>query len=304
MAIDPRHLKTFLTVCRANSISEAARRMNISQPSVSVAVTQLEQALGARLFERGRSGIALTAEGVAVRRRAEALESLLHSAEAEVRLIERGVSGPMVIGGTPGALASLLPKAVEHLTENHPSFDLTVLERPDPTLNELLRSEQIDFALVTTGIDAVPPDLAEEHLLRDPFSLIAGRQNDDLPSKVALSDLLSHRWVLPEAAGSFHRQVDAVFVATGTPQPARIIRCDSLLATKAIVSRTDCLTILPGQVVAAELAMGVLRAIEIEGAPFIRTIGVRRLAERTLQPIAEAFLTALRQAHREVVEFP
>ncbi len=50
--------------------------------------------------------------------------------------------------------------------------------------------------------------------------------------------------------------------------------------------------------------MGVLRAIEIEGAPFIRTIGVRRLAERTLQPIAEAFLTALRQAHREVVEFP
>lgn len=51
--IDPRALKMFLAVCRANSISGGARLLNISQPSVSNAIAQLEQSLGASLFQSG-----------------------------------------------------------------------------------------------------------------------------------------------------------------------------------------------------------------------------------------------------------
>ena len=75
--IDPRAIRTFLAVCRANSISGGARALNISQPSVSNAIAQLEQSLGASLFERSRSGIALTPEGEALLHRAEAIDSLM-----------------------------------------------------------------------------------------------------------------------------------------------------------------------------------------------------------------------------------
>src|ERR1700712_789452 len=84
--IDPRVLRTYLAVCREGSISAAARQLNISQPSVSVAIAQLEQKLGGSLFERGRQGIVLTAAGRALMRRAEMMEVLLLDAEEAVAL--------------------------------------------------------------------------------------------------------------------------------------------------------------------------------------------------------------------------
>ncbi len=297
MPIDPRHLRTYLAVCRGNSISEAARRLNISQPSVSVAIGQLERTLGVRLFERGRGGIQLTPPGLALRSRAEALESLLQSAEKEARLIDAEVAGPLVVGGTPGALSSLLPKAVALFQVAAPRFDLEVLERPDTALMELLRNEQIDVALVTTGIDVIPEDLTEEPILRDPFALIVGKENAQLPDRISLRDVSAYPWVLPQAQGAFRRQVDALFIAAQTPTPVNLIRCDSLLTTKAVVSDTQYVTILPRQVVAAELATGALRALEIADAGFVRTVGIRRLAARHLPPVVEAFIGALRNAH-------
>jgi LysR family transcriptional regulator of abg operon len=89
--IDPRALRTFLFVCREGTISGAARKLNISQPSVSVAIAQLEDRLGAKLFERSRTGIELTHEGHSLLHRAESMDALLQDAEAEVRLAKEGV---------------------------------------------------------------------------------------------------------------------------------------------------------------------------------------------------------------------
>lgn len=297
MALDPRHLRTYLMVCRANSISEAARRMNISQPSVSVAVAQLEHTVGAKLFERGRNGIQLTAAGQALRRRAEAMEAILLGAQREVSLLEAGVAGPLTVAGTPGALASLIPPAVMAFHRATPRFDLRVLERTDQAVMELLRNEQIELALVTTGLEAPPDDILEEDILRDPFALIVGQANASLADKVRLRDVADLPWVLPEAHGAFRRQVDALFIATDTRTPLNLIRCDSLLTTKALVSQSERVTILPRQVVSQELALGVVRALEIDGVDFVRTVGVRRLAQHRLSPVVEAFLTALREVH-------
>jgi DNA-binding transcriptional LysR family regulator len=295
MAIDPRALRTFLTVCRAGSISEAARRLCLTQPAVSATILQLEQGLDTMLFERKRSGIALTASGFALRTRAEAMEAVLQTAEREIALLKGAVSGPLVIGGTPGALASLVPPSLARLKESHPAFELQILERSDRELAELLRSERIDLAVVTTGIDPVAEDFAEETILRDPFALLVGPANDHLPERLALSSVIEGRWVLPHAEGAFRRQVDALFLATGTRTPANVIRCDSLLTTKALVRKTDYMTILPHEVAAAELASGAVRAIEIVGADLLRSVGIRMLKDKLLSPFAEALLACMRR---------
>ena len=112
--LDPRLLRTYLAVCREGSISGAARRLNISQPSVSVAIGLLEGKLATTLFERCRQGIVLTAAGHALARRAEAMEALLRDAAEEVAHAAAGVLGPLRIAGTPGALVSLVPQAIAH----------------------------------------------------------------------------------------------------------------------------------------------------------------------------------------------
>ena len=94
--------------------------------------------------------------------------------------------------------------------------------------------------------------------------------------------------------GAFRRQVDALFLATGTRTPANVIRCDSLLTTKALVRNTDYMTILPHEVAAAELASGAIRAVEIAGAELLRSVGVRMLRGKLLSPFAEALLASMR----------
>lgn len=291
--IDPRAIRTFLAVCRANSISGGARALNISQPSVSNAVAMLEQSLGASLFERSRSGIVLTPEGEALLRRAEAIDSLLADVEAEVKLASAGVTGPLRVGGTPGALVSLLPDAVRRLEARIGRFALHVVERPDHDLAAMLHRGEIELAFVTTGIEEPPQGIEERTFSRDPFALIVGRQNDHLPASLSLRDTGSMRWVLPEARGAFRRQVDALFMAADISVPQDIIRCDSLLTTKAMVRGSQRVTILPMQVASAELSIGVLRAVTIAEASFPRSIGVRRLAGGRLSRLAEQMLDVL-----------
>ncbi len=288
--IDPRALRTFLAVCRANSISGGARLLNISQPSVSIAIAQLEQSIGATLLERSRAGIALTAEGRMLLRRAQAMEGLLKDAEEELRLSRQGIAGPLRVGGTPGALVSLLPGAVRFLEDDAGNFSLHVIERPDPDLATLLRQGDIELAFVTTGMDVPPDDLDELTFSQDPFSLIVGRANEHLPSEVSLKDVADLRWVLPEARGAFRRQVDALFLAADAPVPSSSIRCDSLLTTKAIVRSSSRVTILPMQVAAAELSIGVLRAIAIREAAFPRSIGIRKLKGARLSGLGQRLL--------------
>lgn len=291
--IDPKALRTFLAVCRANSISGGARLLNISQPSVSIAIAQLEQSVGATLLERSRAGIALTAEGRVLLRRAQAMEGLLADAEEELQLSKQGIVGPLRVGGTPGALVSLLPSATRYLEAEVGSFALHIVERADQDLAALLRQGEIELAFVTTGIETPPDDIDEKTFSQDPFALIVGRANEHLPSEVSLRDVAHLRWVLPEARGAFRRQIDALFLAADTPVPRDSIRCDSLLTTKAIVRGGSYATILPMQVAAAELSIGVLRAITIREALFPRSIGIRKLKGGRLSALGERLVEHL-----------
>lgn len=291
--LDPRALLTFHRVCEAGSISGAARMLNISQPSVSSAMAAMEARLGLRLFDRSRSGIALTPEGEALRLRAEMLFHLLGDAEQDVRDAARGMAGPLRVGGTPGALVSLLPPALRALEARGVHASVSVFERADGELNTMLRSGEIEVAFVTTEIGEVPDDLMELTVSRDLFRLIVGRANDDLPNRISLARAGSLSWVLPEAQGAFRRQVDALFVSCGVATPANVIRCDSLLTTKAIVRAGVQVTILPAEVASAELSIGVLRAIEIEESGLARCVGVRTCRDRLLSFAARRLLAEL-----------
>lgn len=291
--IDPRALKTFHAICEAGSISGAARNLNISQPSVSNSIALLEQRLGVQLFERARTGIILTPEGSALRRKAEAQDLLLRDAEREIEHVRMGSTAPLRIGGTPGALVSLLPEALRKLEARFGQFTLHVIERPDHQLVDMLQKGAIELALVTTGIEQPPDGIEEIALSRDPFAVIAGRQNEHLPSALSLKKMDGLRWVLPEAQGAFRRQVDALFIAADVPTPRDVIRCDSLLTTKAIVRGSKRVTILPMQVAAAELSIGVLRAITISEAGFERSIGIRKLANARLSVLGVALMEIL-----------
>lgn len=288
--IDPRLLRTFLAICREASISAAARRLNLSQPSVSIAVKQLEDAVRTPLMIRSGRGITLTDAGRALMRRAEMMEALLFDAEEAVSLACLGIGGPLNIGGTPGALVSLVPAAITRIEKGH-RVAVSILEGTDAQLADMLRRGAIEVAVVTTGIQTPPPDIEETSIARDPFSLIVGRAHAALGERVSLADVARLGWVLPQAKGAFHRQIEALFLSAEITVPSDVIRCDSLLTSKAIVRDGRRVTVLPRGVVAAELSMGVLRALPIKEAAIARTVGIQVLRGRMLSDLAQRFVT-------------
>lgn len=285
--LDPRALLTFHRVCEAGTISAAARKLNISQPSVSSVISGLEARLGTRLFERQRSGIVLTAAGEALRLRARMMFNLLRDAEAEAVGAGQEIWGPLRVGGTPGALVSLLPQAIETLDRRGLRINLHVVEQSDLLLDAMLDSGDIELAFVTTEIEEPRSGLVETTFARDPFTLIVGRGHDALPDAMTLAQARDLQWVMPEAQGAFRRQVDALFLASGVPMPRDTVRCDSLLATKAIVRNGPRVTLLPRAVAASELSAGVLRAVTLLDVRFTRSVGVRYHGERPLSSLAK-----------------
>ena len=292
-AVDPRALLTFRAVCETGSISAAARVLNLSQPSVSNTIALLESRLGTVLFERGRGGIVLTREGLVLQRRSEALATLLADAVSDVEHARHRISGPLRIGGTPGALLTLLPGAIMRMEAAVGDFALSVVERPDAELHEMLRQGEIELAMVTTRIESIPEGMVEVTAARDPFALIVGPHHAGLGDRVSLREVEALPWVLPEARGAFRRQVDALFIAAGVSVPRITIRCDSLLTTRAIVRDTDRVTVLPRTVALDGMADGSIRAIAITEAVFERSVGVLRMEGGALSPLGEAMLAAL-----------
>ncbi|BBO25769.1 LysR family transcriptional regulator [Alteromonas sp. I4] len=290
MRIDPRTLRLFLAVCREGTISGAARAEHLSQPSVSVAINQLERVLQTTLFTRNRQGIELTQAGIALEMKARAVESLLHSAQEEIQLLAEDIGGPLTIGGTPGALSTTMGRFIGGFSAEHPRFKLRILERPDAVVQNMLRSYEIDLAIVTSGMRESNEEFREQPVLSDPFSVIVGPGNEHLGDAVQLSDLTDMHWVLPDAAGGFRKQIDALFINSGARLPANVILSDSILSTKAIVKHSQYITILPNELVSTEIQAGSLRAVRIEGINFQRKVGLLWMAERQLPPIAQAFV--------------
>lgn len=293
--LDPRALVVFEQVCLSGSISAAARVLAVSQPSVSQTVAQLEGSLGVALFKRTSTGIEITREGAALRVKASALSTILKDAREAVERVSSGIAGTIRIGGTPGALVSLVPRAIRVLDDAAEAFDMSVIEASDQALSDMLRRREIELALITTGLAAKQDEFDEWTVAQDPFALIVGGAHADLPNSLTLDSVSTLPWVLPRVGGGFQRQIQSLFINQQCSEPQNVVRCDSLLTTKAIVRKTSRVTILPRHVVEAELSVGVLRAIEIEQVSFQHLVGIRALAKADLSPLAQWFIKALAQ---------
>lgn len=141
---DWSHLQSFVAVAEHGSLSAAARAQGKSQPTLSRHIANLERLIGARLFERGKSGVVLTEMG------GDLLQHASQMADAAARLELRSEGGHQDLAGTVRITASrivatyLLPSALTDLHLRYPKIEIEVVASDDT--NNLLRREA-DIAL-------------------------------------------------------------------------------------------------------------------------------------------------------------
>lgn len=290
MGIDPRLLRILLAVAREGSLSAAAIRLNMSQPSVSIAIAQLEDRIGEKTVIRDRRGALLTQAGETLVRHAHAIENVLAHAALDLRRQAEDIDGPLVIGGTTGALLAIVPRVIGLLQGEGRQLDISLVEAKDDELVELVRRRDVDLALCPTRPRGLPHDLEETLLLREPFLLIAGRGTALPQGGLTVAQAARYPWVLPLAEGATRRQVEAMFLSAGVPLPQSAVRCDLLSTMKELVRQTGSLALLPASVVASELAVGLLHSVTLMGAPPPRGLVALKLRSENPSPLAKRFL--------------
>ncbi len=148
-----RVLQYFLAVTREQSISAAAKRLHLSQPTLSRQLKDLEEELGKILFIRSNRKITLTEEGLLLKKRAEEILSLMEKTQKEISVSDETVEGDIYIGAGETEGVRNIVKAVQKIRENYPLVNLHIISGDKSTVLEELDHGIIDFALVFGDID-------------------------------------------------------------------------------------------------------------------------------------------------------
>ncbi|MDO5536765.1 MAG: LysR family transcriptional regulator [Desulfovibrionaceae bacterium] len=159
-----RHLRSFLAVAREQSISGAARVLHITQPSLSRQIMDLEEEMGARLFERGSRKITLTAQGLLLRKRAGQIMELVQKTQEEVSAPEE-LDGVIRIGAGETRAFSTLAVVLNGLTAEHPSVRHELFSGNADDVMERLDKGLLDF-----GVFIEPHDVTRYDYLRLPHA--------------------------------------------------------------------------------------------------------------------------------------
>ena len=225
-----RELRILLTVAKAGSMAKAAAELAISQPNVSKAIADLEQAVGAHLLDRSARGVEPTTYGLAVIKRGVAVFDELRHAVNDVAFLADPTSGELRLGCSDWA-AGVVGAAIDHISRRYPRIVFDVLSTDTRALQRELKGRTIELYVAARGLDSLSSEEFDANTLYDdPFVVVAharhplvGRRN------VRLAELVREAWALPPVntiAGSYIREA---FRKNGLPLPATIVSTDSVV---------------------------------------------------------------------------
>lgn len=153
MTANLEYYKVFYYVAKCGSLTLAAKELSVSQPAVSQALKQLEEALNTRLFVRASRGIQLTPEG-------EVLYACIKKGYEQIKEGERALRGmldlefgELRIGASDMTLKFFLLPYLEKYHEKYPHIKVRVTNAPTPDTLHLLKEHKIDFGVVSTPFE-------------------------------------------------------------------------------------------------------------------------------------------------------
>jgi DNA-binding transcriptional LysR family regulator len=203
--LDVTRLRVLAAVARYGSVTAAARALNYAQPSVSHHIARLEAETGVQLVQRSGRGIQLTDAGRLLAGRAEEILGRLDAAEHELAAHVGQREERIRVAGFPSALATVVPVAAAMLRAEHPGVELLLIEAEPQAALHLLRSGQVDAALVFRYLrDRAPAATGADEeegtrsrlLLDEPVHLVSQAGGGPVPpADAGLAAYAGHRWI-------------------------------------------------------------------------------------------------------------
>ncbi|RVT81644.1 LysR family transcriptional regulator [Rhodobacteraceae bacterium CCMM004] len=247
-----RWLEYFVAVAEERHFGRAAERLGIAQPPLSRQIKQIEDDLGALLFNRGRSQVTLTQAGEKLLERAQEILSLLEEAELEARRIGQGAQGRLRIGFVGSTTYGVIPNVLKSYRRHYPEVALGLFPMNNAGLRTALIRREIDIAIARPKLD--DPEITSRQLIEEP--LVAALPDTHAfanVGRVALRQLAKETLILyPEKPRpSFADHVLNLFHNDGLEPDSRVFTMDFQTAI-SLVSVEVGAAIVPASVGTAQ----------------------------------------------------
>ncbi|WP_404300134.1 LysR family transcriptional regulator [Alicycliphilus denitrificans] len=283
MRLDLRALRSFVTVASAGSISSAAHSLHIAQPALSVQIKQLEEQLGAALFDRHPRGVVLTAVGERLLGHAVEILRRVDVAYDDVRQAVDQPSGRVAIALPQSVAKFVTVPLVQAVVRQWPMIQLQMVEMSSGYI-----PQQLLHGLVDIGMTFGTEDDARMrfmHVLQEELVFVTTAQqlaqyrdgSTGDAAHMALQDAARFPMVLPTTAQSLRRVIDAYMAKAGAA-PRIVVEVNTIHEMLALVAAGIGSTILSFAAVSDLLAARQLLALSIVRPAMSRSIYACRSA--------------------------
>jgi DNA-binding transcriptional LysR family regulator len=281
--LDIVRLRVLAAVAAHSSVTEAARVLHYSQPSISHHLARLEASTGAKLIQRVGRGIRLTPEGELLARRAAEIIGRVDAAGAELAAQLGLQTGRVRLAAFSSALSVLIPPAATALSQSYPNIELHLADAHPTVAHRQLRDGTADLAIVYRYDDDVPDDgIRYSYLLDDPMYLLSRH------AEATLTDHRDSTWI----AGCHNCRGEVLqFCEAAGFIPRIAYTSDDIVVQQAFVAAGLGVTTMPGLTLRSHHADGVVTS---ELPALRRRIYLATFGEPPDPPATTAFITALR----------
>jgi DNA-binding transcriptional LysR family regulator len=290
-----RDLHILFTVVQWGSMAKAATHLAMSQPAVSEAIANLEDALHFRLLDRTSRGIEPTLYAHALLKRGHVVFDELRQGVRDLEHLADPTGGEIQIAAGELSVAGLLPAVVERLSRRYPKIAVRVQQVSTSTLDfRELRERKVDLALARISGTFEKSDLDIEILFDDPFRVVVGARNPWVRRRhVTLAELVNESWILvPNQVMS--RQITEAFYAQGLEVPRERVSVGSYLMRIQLLATGRFLSVMADSVLRYNAKQWSLKALPIDFDPNPLPIALVTLKNRTLSPAVQLFVEQVR----------
>lgn len=163
------------TIAQCGSITAAAKKLYVSQPSLSQMLRQIEEEIGLPIFDRSVSPFRITYAGEKYLQAADIILAANEQLKSQLREIKHDHSGKLRLGISVQRAMQVLPLVLPIFARQYPHVTLELTESGSATLEELLRKGEIDLALA--AIESTGTHMTYELLEKETIGILAGKDS-------------------------------------------------------------------------------------------------------------------------------
>ena len=294
--MDTRQLAAFCAVVERKSFSQAAERLGVTQPAVSLQIRSLEQRLGRQLLDRSGRRVEPTEAGLRLYASAQRLLALEESLLEELAEDEEGaLSGTLELGASTGPGGTVVPLLLCEFQEEHPELRVRLTVSDTQTVVDRVADRELELGIVGAG--RRHRGVAFEPFFRDEVVLACPPEHPFAGRTISLDQLKTQPLIVMQEGAGVRQVIEDELRKAGTRLRDLDVRLELGLqeSARSAVLAGHGVTFISRLAVESDLAAGRVATARVRGLDPVREIFLARAVGRSETRAARAFVVYARE---------